>query len=207
MVWLVICLFVLFVFILSLFTKIYTTIHYIHQANEDLLKLKIRLLGFIVIRRELPLTTEDMADQSNKTKDSVDTSDIEENSLIKTYKKYKELIKKIINSKPLILKFLSKVSVHHLSWKTNIGTGDASLTGILSGGLWSVKGAVIGMAMSHMKVKEQPDIEIVPLFQHKFVYSEFKCMTSVRLGQTIYAIFQLARHFQGSRSSLAKKTA
>ena len=44
--------------------------------------------------------------------------------------------------------FLKKVNVTELEWHSTMGVGDAALTGMLTGALWTIKGSIIGMIQS-----------------------------------------------------------
>ncbi|MDL4841339.1 DUF2953 domain-containing protein [Aquibacillus rhizosphaerae] len=205
MIWLFIIVIVILLFILILLTKIHTDIHYKYQLNViNTINIKVKIIGITIMSKEIPLLEiDEFQDDTNHNETNDTTSD----DFITTLHKYKYIIRRTIESKPILLKHLSKVNIHQIEWRTSFGTGDASVTGLLSGVVWAVKGYIIGLIVNCMNVRTSPKIMVTPLFQQKQSYTELKCIASIRLGQAIYAIIQLARHFRSDFSSLTNETA
>lgn len=214
MVWVSIISGIFILFILLLFSRIYTSLYYIHKGGQDFLKVELRLWRIKVVEKELPMVNFDPEQQSVKTKESTkslnkskqEDKNYSAEEMLDNMKRIKEFVRKVINLRQVIQSYLAKVRIHKFYWHTELGTGDAGTTGMLCGGVWSVKGGVLGLLASHTKLLMKPVIVVNPLFSHKFAYTQLECIFSVRLGQTIYAFIQLARHFKGDFSEWASET-
>ncbi|WP_186578373.1 DUF2953 domain-containing protein [Aquibacillus kalidii] len=204
MVWIIIVVAMLLLLILSLFTHIHTYILYTHIHNKSTLQMKIRLLGIIVIKKEFPVDMLDIDDKSNKS-DSKEELTI--NKIIDNCKQFRETLVTVFHSKTIVARYLTKVKVKKFKWNTQFGIGDAGKTGILTGVVWGLKSGILKVMIDHMRVKDRPIVNVFPVFQHKTINVEFECMVSVRLGQTMYAIIQLVRHFQRDKAKLTKRPA
>jgi len=91
--------------------------------------------------------------------------------MIKKIKKYYSNNKKWINC------FLRKAKIKKIYWLTSFGLGDAALTGISTGILWSVKNWVLGIITNNKKVKEIY-VNIFPNFNSDNIESQFSCIIS-----------------------------
>ncbi|MRH42848.1 DUF2953 domain-containing protein [Aquibacillus halophilus] len=214
MVWVYLLLGLFLLVILSLFIRIYTTISYIHKGEIDVIKLEMKMLGvkflnreFSVFEDETNFTEKQESLSTRKEKDSHTNEKITPNELLNKLRIIKSAIQHILDFKPKALKFIAKISVHQLDWDTKVGTGDASNTGLLTGGIWAVKGGIVGLMVNHMRFITKPNVLVTPYFQHRLVHTEVECILSVRLGQTIYAIIQMIKHFQGDLHSWTSKAA
>lgn len=206
---------ILFFFIL-IQTRIFTTIFYEHKDDQDFLQVEIKFWKFIRIKKEVPLIAVDEEDLSIKTREETDIGKNKKSEKEKSYnpdeifsqiKKIRDLLQHVFGLHRIIRRFLSKVQVHFLNWDTHLGTSEASMTGMISGGIWTMKGGVVGLVAHHMQLKQQPKIYVTPHFQQKLVYTRLECMISFRVGQAIYAMLQTIRHMQGSFPKWSKETA
>ncbi|WP_249872013.1 DUF2953 domain-containing protein [Oceanobacillus saliphilus] len=93
----------------------------------------------------------------------------------------------------LLTDMLKKVHLHHFSWITTGGTGDAFTTGLASGGIWSIKGIITGYLLEKVRLDCHPYIYVEPQFQQKFLRTDVDCMFSIRFGQAIQALIKLNR--------------
>ncbi|MCC2250210.1 DUF2953 domain-containing protein [Virgibacillus sp. AGTR] len=97
---------------------------------------------------------------------------------------------------------LQKMKFKQMKWHTVGGTGDASLTGIVSGGVWTVKGVIIAWLQEHGIFNCHPDIKVVPLFQQKYIQSEIYCIVSIRIAQAISGFLQVMRIMANNKKLL-----
>ena len=81
--------------------------------------------------------------------------------------------------------------IHKLDWITYLGTGDASSTGLISGGLWAVKGAVERSTHLLNTLDCQPQIRLIPYFQHKVFKSDFMCIFSIKIVKAIFILIKM----------------
>ncbi|WP_373893077.1 DUF2953 domain-containing protein [Virgibacillus natechei] len=90
---------------------------------------------------------------------------------------------------------LKNTYVHKLKWHTAGGTGDASSTGIATGGVWAIKGIFIGIINEKSNLTCRPVIRVSPHFQQQYFLSTFDCMVSLKLGKAMYALLKVMQLF------------
>jgi hypothetical protein len=203
--WFYFSLTLLFFIILILCIRINTTIHYIYKDNDDLLFLQIKLWKLPVYKKEIQMSEEKTTSQQESPHDSSPKEQRSE-GMIRKLKSIRSILKGIIDSKATILRLIKKIHIREFSWQTKVGTGDASTTGMMCGGVWAVKGGVVGMLTTYTTVDVRPIIQVEPLFQQHDASTEIKCMLSVRVGQTIYALIQLSKQLKRSFPTWKDKT-
>lgn len=98
-----------------------------------------------------------------------------------------------MTSQKNVLNILEKVRIHKLSWQTNIGTGDSSSTAILAGGLWSVKGTLLGVLCHKSHLRCEPSIIIKPHFNINRLDTDLSCIVTLKTGQAIISYFKFTR--------------
>lgn len=99
------------------------------------------------------------------------------------YKKYKNNKARIIP----VLKYLrTRLSIKDISIKLNIGTGDAAETGIIYGLAWMIIGGVFTLLRS-FKIKNEPEISVIPVFDKIQTNVDFNCIIRMKLGHIINA--------------------
>ncbi|MDC3415771.1 DUF2953 domain-containing protein [Aquibacillus salsiterrae] len=200
MLWVIFLLFLIIIlFIISYFLRIYTTFYLSLQNEMSYFHIKVRVLGINVYKRKMELP--------EKQDDATDATNMIEDSKLFTSDNWKVKLKLWNAVKDKVFNLLGKIRLHKFDWTTELGTGDAFLTGIMSGGLWSVKGSIVRLMTDYMTVKTKPTINVVPIFQKKQVNSECECMVSFRLGQTIVAFFHIVRQIKRSENNLNRNLA
>lgn len=95
----------------------------------------------------------------------------------KIFNTIKKIRKYYSNNKKLIDYFLKKAKIEKIYWVTNFGLGDAALTGVSTGILWSVKNWVLAIIINNKKVKEIY-VNIFPDFNSDNIESQFSCIIS-----------------------------
>ncbi len=116
-----------------------------------------------------------------------------------TRKKIRLTFHLVRNVKDMMKIILQSMSVHEMRWHTAIGMKDASLTGVMTGVAWTVKGMTVGTIDHVSDLKCIPDISIVPHFQQSVIQSEINCMISIKLGNAIYRAFQLMQKLSSQK--------
>lgn len=81
---------------------------------------------------------------------------------------------------------LKKFSVHQFVWITELGTGNAAVTGTLSGILWMIKGSILSVIKNNIKAKERT-VKIVPHFNNEIFQTTLHCIISIKIGYIIIA--------------------
>lgn len=214
--WLAIILFLIINIIIVLFTRLFFTITYLHKSDGDYLSIELRFYKWVRIKKEVPMVALDKDDLSIKTKEKTEVGQQNKKDTEKTttpedilanFERFRDLVKRVVGLHTIVKRFLSKVHVHNILWDTQVGTSDASTTGLLCGGIWSVKGCIVGLIGSLTQLKTKPELYVTPYFQQKHTQTRVECMFSFRVGQAIFAVFLIVRHTQGRVPKWRKKTA
>lgn len=185
MVWIWIILgFVILVVIIFL-SRIYITGNYFYRQNKQRLFITISIFHIRIYKKDVDV----MAKSNN------DVSLFNDLSLDTFTTKLKDLFQIVKQSGSMANLILNRISIHQLKWVTRGGTGEASTTGLTSGLIWTIKGALIGIMVEKSNLKCKPEIEVIPYFQNKYIESKMDCIVSIRLGQAIYAFLKGMRLF------------
>ncbi|RIU89706.1 DUF2953 domain-containing protein [Oceanobacillus picturae] len=194
MIWMTILLIILLLIFLLLITRVYVTANLIYTTDNHWLELRIHVLRICVFRRKVPIG----ADTSEKGARNISFSNVR-NVLKREFHIVKGLGKSVIN-------VLKRVRFHKLVWHTEGGTGDAGSTGLVAGGVWSIKGAIICYLVQHSQMKCKPVIQVVPHFQQPCFYTKVECIASLRIGQAIYALVLMLKNTVIKGESFQPKT-
>lgn len=90
--------------------------------------------------------------------------------------------------KPNARYLLSKSVIHHLSWQTKLGTGDAAVTGMLAGMVWGLNSTICAWLTHQVKkIVTRPKISVVPVFAVSAFALDIHCIFEVRAGHIIIA--------------------
>lgn len=109
--------------------------------------------------------------------------------IIKIYnniKKYSNTFNKIIHY------IIKKIHINSLNWSIKIGLGDAALTGIAYGVLWTIIGTLLNILLNYKKIKEIKDmnINIYPNFNESILEIDFFCIIKLKIVHIIIAGFK-----------------
>ncbi|MFJ7557127.1 DUF2953 domain-containing protein [Bacillus thuringiensis] len=111
-----------------------------------------------------------------------------------------ELIIKLREMHNIFKDFLNKVKINQWRWQSQIGTGDAASTGIVTGFAWSIKGIIVGVAEQYMHIINVPELEITPVFQGKGFASKCELTVSISIYWLIRAVIKFGRKKSADRS-------
>lgn len=205
---LAILLFILLVIII-LITKVKIFLDYFHGNDNDHLKVTVKAWGgllkykvdipVIKIDDNSPTLIAEKKIQSGpgETETKEKTSQMDKNDFLTSLSDFRHLLAHIVGFHKIVRGFLAKVTVRNIEWHTMVGVGDAAATGVLTGAFWAVKGGIIGIISSYMKLKEMPIMSITPSFQYAVSITSFKCMFQVRVGHAILAGIKMVKYWKG----------
>ncbi|AUJ25983.1 hypothetical protein A21D_02941 [Virgibacillus dokdonensis] len=88
---------------------------------------------------------------------------------------------------------LQHIVIQQWQWYTKGGTGDAAVTGTLSGFVWGIKGVITSWIMGKSKQSCKSDLQVQPLFQQRYLEVYFSCMVSIKITQAITSFIQVLR--------------
>ncbi len=165
-----------------LFSAVHISIQYTYEKDNQYMIITVFLLKIRFFKKKYDLKA---FGEEHNLFDGIHFESFPEklNSLHQTWKE----------ANRVMMNFLMKVRLHHFSWVTAGGTGDAFTTGIASGSIWSVKGIMTGYFLEKVQLKCKPYIYVEPNFQEMFVRTDLDCIVSIRFGQAILAIIKLTR--------------
>ncbi len=185
-------------------------IHYVHNGDDDELNAKFVLWKIIRYSLKVPVIAidketatvvfeeeEDSAVGHKEKKDKMSPRD-----MLYDIKQFQRFLKHVVGFHTIVRHFLMTVSVNRLSWKSVIGTTDASLSGSISGLLWAVKGNVVGVIGNYMRMRTLPYMAIQPVYNMVISRTELKCMITFRMGHAIIAAIKVVRHWRKGKPLL-----
>ncbi len=83
---------------------------------------------------------------------------------------------------------LSRLSIVKLTWSTHFSVGDAASTAIATGIVWSAKTFIIGWLSYQVRMKNHPQLVVVPVFEDRPQFStEIYCTAYMSCGYALYA--------------------
>ncbi|MDF2022062.1 MULTISPECIES: DUF2953 domain-containing protein [unclassified Bacillus (in: firmicutes)] len=196
MKWLVIGIALLLFLLLS---KISLKVSFLYSEMEKQCLLQVKIwrirYTFDVLER--------IEKQKKKTGQKIEKAEEEggiENKVMAQLDSIGEIVKKLQEIHSKIKKFLKRVKINKWRWYSQIGTGDAASTGIVTGFAWSTKGMVVGIVGEYMHIIDIPVLEITPVFQGKGFASKCELTASFRIYRSIIAALMLLIFMRKQRS-------
>lgn len=182
------------------------------SLSEAQLDIKIRLLCFTIINLQIPnidvkpFPFKILMKKKSQSPLSKDTDTIVEGDPEKWLDEMKDLtslLKDLVTDKKQILKV---IKVRKLSWETSVGFGEAPLTAVIVGVIWTIKANFLKIADDLVAITNQPAIQVHPYFQTIQAETKFSCMTTIRLGQAITAGYRIMKYWKGRHQSSCQNT-
>jgi hypothetical protein len=213
MIWLFIILGVIMLFFLIFISTLHIKIDYVHAQDNDQLSIMVRL-WFIRYTIKVPLVKIDKDSNSIVFKQETQTGNpnnqqeqkpkkVTTDEMLMSFKNVREILDHVVGFHRVVKAFLNKVSIDKLEWHSNLGLGDAALTGMLVGTGWTIKGSIIGVLSQYMKLKTTPIVSITPFFQQTFSHTKVTCMLSFKIGNAILAGLRIVKFWKGGLPSFS----
>lgn len=218
LIWVLIILFAVILLLAAIMIlKLTILIDYYHGNDDDHLKITFRAL-FGLIKYKLTVPVIKIAEDSpalvvkekvetgpNEKQKKDDKKKVTSEDMLKSYQDVRQLLKHVTDMYQIIRSFLKKVTVARFEWNTVVGVGDAAFTGMLTGAFWTVKGSILGIISSFMKLKTQPVIMITPEFNRAISETSLTCMIQFRIGHAIFAGIKLLKYWKGGKPQFKTK--
>ncbi|PFE03619.1 Yvgn And cofactor Nadph [Bacillus cereus] len=147
--------------------------------------------------------------QQKKTEQKIEKAEKDggiENKIMAQLDSVGELIKKLQEIHTIIKGFLKKVKINKWRWHSQIGTGDAASTGIVTGYAWGIKGMTAGALGQYTHVIDVPEFEITPVFQGKGFASKGELTASFHIYRALVAGVKLLLFMRKQRSGITEKS-
>lgn len=148
-------------------------------------KLEIPLIHWINRKNNTPILEIDTEVESGKTENFI--KDNKELLNFGEIEKIQDQLAHLYHQYHNILSYIQKkIVLETLSWKTEFGTGDAAVTGILFGILWGIKGNLFAMIQKHIHSKNI-SFHVVPYFDQEIFKTRIHCIITLKIGYAIIA--------------------
>ncbi|MCG5103792.1 DUF2953 domain-containing protein [Oceanobacillus alkalisoli] len=89
-----------------------------------------------------------------------------------------------------IIPFIKKIEVRELEWETGIGTGEAHITGMISGWLWACQELAVKVVEQYCTVLSKPIVAVESYYQGEGLYSRLDCIFRLRI-HTFLKIYRI----------------
>lgn len=175
-------------FFFFLFSRIYFSCQFTYTQQKQVLIIGIYLYRLRLLKREIDVTNHEKMDVWEIWKDKSILEGIKymQKELRTGFKKIREL-------NNFVLLILQKLCFHDFRWHTHLGTGDASTTGMVAGGIWVTKGMIVGFMTQQSNLLCRPNISVQPYFQCKYIQTNIDCIVSIKIGQAITVFIKTMR--------------
>lgn len=207
----------LIVIVLIVWTKITLFVDLHHVRDNDYYRVRLRAwFGLIRYTYEIPVVKvkkdsprllvekkKGMGDQGKEDENSWSDYSVEDG--LSMLENAKQFLEQVVGFHKIFRRFLQKVTVRDIKWHSRFGLGDAALTGILTGAVWSAKGSVVGIISRYMKLKDMPVMSVTPVFQHLWSETVFECIISFRVGQAILVGLRTLRYWRHTSKKRRKR--
>lgn len=181
---------VIILLILFLYTKIKVITNVILNHHQQTVLISVYILRVRLMRRSI-----DLSEGQREEKSFQEIIDY----LHSTSQNIVQKMKDLNNAGTIIL---NRLCFHQIGWSTQVGTGEASTAGIVTGGIRATKGLIIGLLSVKSNFKCEPSISVTPIFNQKQIQSKFDCIVSIRIGQAIYALLKVIRKFPEKKEAI-----
>ncbi|MED1600263.1 DUF2953 domain-containing protein [Alkalihalophilus marmarensis] len=205
MTWFLIILAVVIVLLLILLlTKIKIELTYKHTKDDDLLMAAVTIWWMRVYTFEAPLIkiNEESPAIIVEEKENIAGSESEKDkkitleTIIHDIHLAERWIRHVVGLNRIIRRFLRHVHVYKFDWYSDVGVGDAALTGPAAGMLWSMKGMMAGLIGNHVKMHRMPKMSVTPHYQAVVSHTYFSCMFMFRIGHAIFVGLSIIKHWK-----------
>lgn len=90
-------------------------------------------------------------------------------------------------------------ALDRLEWRIRVGSGDAAVTSLSAGLLWSLMGGVAAAVQSRVPSRLTPRLAVIPDFEKPAASTQLTCIFHVRLGEIILAVLHDAARRWGAQ--------
>ncbi|RSK53039.1 DUF2953 domain-containing protein [Bacillus canaveralius] len=205
---LIILMVTIFLIAIIVMSKLTVYVYFNHYNGNNHLQLEFKVwFGLVKYRVDVPLPTANEDSGSailNEEMEHDGTNPSQEygkdpgGDLGTSLNDVKKLLDEMGQLHRILKNFLKQIAIKHLEWHSVVGVGDAASTAVLTGGIWALKGSIIGMISSYMKLKMMPVLSIAPGFQQVISETSFTCMLQFRIGHAMVAGIKMIKFGKGA---------
>ncbi|MFZ3578224.1 DUF2953 domain-containing protein [Virgibacillus sp. DJP39] len=184
--WLIVFCILMAIVIIFLFSNLYVTISFSFLNDKH--------QGFLAVHfLKIPLYRVDLGKSKKKQHSILDKILKNESSLSDIMQDGKIFIHTIKKTIPSLSWLLKRLYIYKFQWDTKIGAGEVSSTGMLSGGVWSIKGIVLAFLRETTHVACDLNVNVIPYFKQNLFSTKIEMKMSIRFWQAALGGLKLFR--------------
>ncbi|WP_405079531.1 DUF2953 domain-containing protein [Paenibacillus chitinolyticus] len=178
--------------VLAMLSSVQFTFYWNRVGENDEMYVQVRALyGWIKYRFNVPaiqfnnlidgLTFKiNQADQNKMDITKKSKSRIDKEYIQDFYREGKDLLRHTQGLNAWFKRTLSAFRCTELKWSTGVGAGDAVRTAILSGTVWTLKSAVVGLLTKYVPLSAVPKLAVNPQYNRTAFQIEFVCVIQAK---------------------------
>lgn len=116
------------------------------------------------------------------------------------------LKKRVHDFNEIFKRIFKHIYCDQLEWYTKVGVGDAAITGIMTGALWSIQSVFIGFISRYITFRTVPKMNVTPAFQDQDINTQVHCILVFRIGNVIIAGTRILFKLRKGREGLWQNT-
>lgn len=185
--------------------SITVSIKILKDGANDKVILKIKtLFGLFKYKIEIPFVDLDMKNNGipflklNTEVEKNEDELIQENKTIVTFEEMKKTVRKVkyyLKHYDSAIEYVfEKMKISDFLWITEFGIGNAAVTGLLSGILWSVKSQLITIMRNNITCNKVT-LNVIPKFNKESFKTTIHCIISTKIGYIIIAAIKFGYTF------------
>lgn len=190
-------------FWLFVFSSVRIGIHYRRKSHDDRIGLDVRALyGLVHLRFEIPIIKLKALSAKAEVKMEAEAGSsgpplaekrqtITPNTLMRWHHIARKTLREVHGLIDWLKQTLRWIQCERIFWQSKIGTGDAAETGILTGLIWGVKSTFLGSILRYVSLNTLPIVNVIPLYNQRYLSSEFECILRIRVGHAMLAGIRL----------------
>ena len=187
----------IFFVLVLLFMPFYINIKIQRENSSDKIEFKILLFkGLIKFGIEIPFIDIIMSGSKpsieikEKIEEGSKEKDIAKNKQVITFKKLLEYIEKGFEFKDILHTstryLIKKIKIIKVIWRTSVGFENAAITGVLTGGVWSIKGFILSIILNGKKINDIK-LNVIPQYDQNIFETYIDCIIKIKLVYIIIA--------------------
>ncbi|MET3727495.1 hypothetical protein ABID52_001076 [Fictibacillus halophilus] len=186
------------------FSTIHISIYFVHRNDNSNIQVNFKMYRFLKYKLNVPLIMVDAQDHSVKIREEKKSTlgqkkekkKITFSQIKKKYRSFNQMLKHINHFYKILAAFLKKMRVKKVEWHSAVGLGEASLSAIAAGTVWSFKGIAIQVLNTFFKLEGSPNVSVVPVFQGMHSETRFSCMISLKIGHAIVVMLKILKSWR-----------
>ena len=194
---------------LAVFTKMKVDVMYTFRDKKQQLIIYIQaLFGVFRYRIHIPknMSSKGLTENNEIRTEEKPLAEDDEEEIMKPLKNVQNHFERTKKLYEVAKKFLKKVDICQLEWKTSIGLNDAAKTGIAGGAAWALKGSVLGIIGAYFTIKTEPLLMITPVYNRTVMETFIRCIFKVRIGHAILAGIKILSILRKNKASVPAQT-